>query len=82
MTVKKPAPPPQVPVGAPLPRTYREMFAEKMKAAEVELRAAQAAVAADGSNENRARYADALAAQNEVEGMFPFIAAGAGDEEV
>lgn len=79
---KRLLPPLQVPVGSPLPRTYREMFAEKMMDAERELRAAQDAVRADDSDENRARYAKALGVQNELEAMFPFIAAGAGDEEV
>lgn len=78
----KPIPPFQAPAGGQLPRTHREVYAEALKAAELELRAAQAAVGTDDSNENRARYARALAENDKLSAQFPFIAAGAGDVEV
>lgn len=78
----KPIPPFQPPAGGELPRTHREVYAEALKAAELELRAAQAAVRANDSNENRARYARALAENDKLAAQFPFVAAGAGDVEV
>ena len=64
----------------PTPRTHRETYAEALKAAELEFRTAQAAL--DGSSESHARYAKALAEYDALQGAFPFVAAGAGDEEV
>lgn len=80
--MSKPIPPYQAPAGGPLPRTLRETYAEALRLAEVELRAAQAAVAATGSDEDRARYARALAEHDKLSAQFPFVAAGAGDTEV
>jgi hypothetical protein len=65
----------------PLPRTLKETYAEALMHAEREYRAAQEAVKADDSNENRARYARALCGYDLLQGMFPFVAAGAGDAE-
>jgi len=48
----------------------------------VEFRTAQKAFERDDSNEARARYAKALADYDALQGMFPFIAAGLGDEVV
>ena len=68
--------------GSELPKTLREAYAETLRAAEVEYREAQAALAKDDSNEARARYARALAEYDKLSAQFPFIAAGAGDTEV
>ncbi len=65
-----------------LPRTRREIYAEALKAAELEYRTAQDALKTDDSNEARARYARALAEYDKLQGQFPFVAAGAGDVEV
>lgn len=70
----------QPPAGWPLPKTNREAFADALGEAEREFRAAQAALAQDDSNENRARYARALAYYDELQGTFPFVAAGFGDD--
>lgn len=78
----KPISPFQPPAGAELPRTLREVYADTLGAAERELQAAQLAVRADDSNENRARYARALAEHDKLSSQFPFVAAGAGDTEV
>ena len=79
----KPLPPRlQSPIGGPLPTTLREAYAEALKMAEVEYRAAQAAFTADDSDTARARYARALAEYDKLQAQFPFIAAGAGDVEV
>ena len=45
-----------------MPKTLSEAYAEALRAAELEYRTAQAALATDDSNEARARYAVALAA--------------------
>lgn len=62
-----------------LPKTLKETFAEKMMLAHRELVHAQRAVQTDDSDENRARYAKALYDYDQLQGMFPFVAAGAGD---
>ncbi|MEN9796429.1 MAG: hypothetical protein RL653_125 [Pseudomonadota bacterium] len=56
----------QLPAGWPLPKISREAFAD--------------ALARNDSNENRARYARALAFYDELQGAFPFVAAGLGDD--
>ncbi len=71
----------QLPVGSALPLTSRVAYAEALKRAELELREAQAAVSGDDSNENRERYARAVFEHDQLSGMFPFVAAGLGDEE-
>ncbi len=80
--VKRPPLRLQVPVDHPLPRTHREVYAEALKAAEMELRLAQAAREADDSNENRIRLGLAIAENDRLAAMFPFVAAGLGDETV
>ena len=71
----------QAPTGGELPRTLRETYAEALKDAEREHRAAQAAMLAyePGAQE---RYARPLYDYDRLQGMFPFVAAGAGDENV
>lgn len=71
----------QAEAGGPLPRTLRETYAEALKKLERELRDSQAALASDDSEANRARYARALFEFDQVAGMFPFVAAGAGDAQ-
>ena len=78
--MKKPAPPLQVPASWPTPRTHRETYAEALRAAELEFREAQACL--DESDASKARYAAALGTYDRLQGAFPFVAAGAGDEEV
>ncbi len=80
--VKPPPPRLQGVAGGPLPRTLRETYAEALKSAELEYRAAQAALGGDDSDQARARYARALAEYDKLQAQFPFIAAGAGDVEV
>lgn len=80
LEVKKPASPLQVTAAWPTPRTHRETYAEALKAAELEFREAQAGL--DESDASKARYATALATYDRLQGAFPFVAAGAGDEEV
>lgn len=63
-----------------LPKTLREVYAEALKAAELEYRTAQAAL--DDSDAARARYARALAECDKLQAQFPFVASGAGDVEV
>lgn len=60
-----------------LSRTNREAYADMLADCERELRAAQEALRADDSNENRDRYAKAVFAYDRIQGQFPFIAAGA-----
>ena len=69
----------QVTASWPTPRTHRETFAEVLKAAELEFRTAQAGL--DGTDASKARYAVALASYDRLQGAFPFVAAGAGDED-
>jgi hypothetical protein len=63
-------------------RTKLEVYADALKSAEIELRQAQAALQVDDSDTTRARYARAVASHDELQGMFPFVAAGLGDEVV
>lgn len=65
-----------------LPHTLREAYAEVLKAAELEYRTAQAALATDGSDDARARYARALAEFDKLQAQFPLVPRGAGDEEM
>jgi hypothetical protein len=69
----------QVSADWPTPRTHRETYAEALKAAELEFRTAQAGL--DGTDASKARYAKALATYDSLQGAFPFVAAGAGDED-
>lgn len=69
----------QVPIGSSAPASTREVYAEALKVAEREYREAQAALEHDDSDAARARYAQALAKYDRLQGMFPFVAAGAGD---
>jgi len=80
--MKKVPPPFQTPMTAELPKTRREIYAESLRLDEREFRDAQKALEGDDSNESRARYAKALADYDALQGMFPFIAAGLGDEVV
>jgi hypothetical protein len=64
-----------------LPRAHREVYAAALMAAEKQLRDAQAQLRADDSRENRAHYARALANYDLLQGMFPFVAAGAADAQ-
>lgn len=68
-----------MPAGSATVASSREAYAEALRSAELELRAAQGALRVDDSNSNRARYAAALANYDQLQGMFPFVAAGAGD---
>lgn len=63
-------------------RLTREVYAEALKAAELELRTAQAEFARDDSDANRDRYAQALFDYDRLQGMFPFVAVGAGEDVV
>lgn len=72
----------QPPAGWPLPRTTREAFAAALMDAERALREAQAALALDDGNENRARYARALVFYDRLQGAFPFMAAGGCGDDI
>lgn len=63
-------------------RTHREVYAAALMDVERDLRSAQAALHREGSNANRFRYAQVLARYDRLQGMFPFVAAGAADEQV
>lgn len=65
----------QSPLAERLPSTRQQAYAEALKAAELEFRTAQTAG-------DPARYARALAEYDKLQAMFPFVAAGAGDEQV
>lgn len=78
----KTMPPFQYPAGTVAPSTRKAAYAEALKDAELEFRTAQRALNTDDSNEARARYAKALAHYDALQGMFPFIASGLGDEVV
>ena len=69
----------QVPASWPTPQTHRATYAEALKAAELEFRTAQAGL--DGTDASRTRYAVALATYDRLQSAFPFVAAGAGDED-
>lgn len=69
----------QIPPGSPIVASGREAYARALEAAEREYREAQAALQRDDSDAARARYAKALADYDHLQGMFPFVAAGAGD---
>lgn len=64
------------------PSTLGEIYAAALMEAERGLRNAQTALSSDDSNESRARYAKALYDYDQLQCVFPFIAAGlAGDAE-
>ena len=64
-----------------LPRTLKETYAEALACAEREYREAQQALARDDSDAARARYATALFDYDQIQAMFPFLAAGLGDAQ-
>ncbi len=64
----------QIPAKHALPLPLREVYAEALKAAELEYRTAQA-------SGDPARYARALAEYDRLQAAFPFVAAGSGDVE-
>ncbi len=70
----------EAPIGGLLPRTLREVYAEALKAAELEYRTAQLAL--DGTDAAQQRYTRALVEYDKLQGQFPFVAAGQGDVEV
>lgn len=78
---RRPPLPKQVSPGQDVPRLLRETYAEALLQAERAFRESQAVLAADDSDENRARYARALYNYDQLQGMFPFVAAGRGDAE-
>ena len=65
--------------GGALPGTLREVYADALKAAELEYRTAQAALAESSDDAARSRYARALADYDKLQSQFPFVAAGSGD---
>ena len=56
-------------------------YAEALREAEAEYRTAQEALQGDDSDATRARYAEALARYDWLQGAFPLIAAGMADFE-
>jgi len=67
------------PVKRELPKTLMELHADLVAAARRELDAAKAALDLDTSRAAEERYALALGQLDRIQGLFPFVAAGAGD---
>lgn len=62
------------------PRRPSHVFAATLRILELELQEARQALSQDESAESARRYMRALARYDSLQGMFPFVAAGAADE--